>query len=90
MSLKSQVDEKLKRVYYLTEIVKKIVPLHDFTKNERTNRVIVEVLNEYRIVSKDARELLSEYIREERNTHGVTPLAYVRVYRKLGEENAKG
>lgn len=88
MSLKTKVNEKLKRVYHLTEIVKKIVPIHDFTKNQRTNRVLLEVLNEYRIVANEARELLSEYIREERK-RGIIPLDYIRTYRKLGEENAK-
>lgn len=89
MTLKNQLDDILRRVYFLTETIKKLVPIHGFTKNSRTNLVIVEVLNEYKTVSSKAIELLDQYIQQQRSTTGTTPLEYVRIRRKLGQKDVE-
>lgn len=86
MNLKSELDEVLARVFYLTEVLKKLTPLHDYTKNVRTNLVIQETCREYQTVSEHACQLLEKFIQQER-TRGVTPLPYVRVYRDLRKKH---
>lgn len=85
MTLKTKVDDTLRRVYFLTESIKKLEPGLLTNSNKATKMILGELLREYIIVSKTARELLHEYIQEQRET-GVTPIEYVRLYRKLGEE----
>jgi hypothetical protein len=86
MNLKNEVDNSLRRIYFLTETIKKLVPLHDYTKNVRTNQVIIEILQEYKRVSKTTMGLLEKYIQQERS-RGIAPLEYIRTYRKLGEKD---
>lgn len=89
MSLKKQLlDETLRRLYFLTETTKKLVPIQEFTHNKRTNLVLIEILNEYNTVAETARGLLAEHIQQDR-AHGVTNLDYVRLYRKLSDKEEK-
>lgn len=86
MNLKNEVDAVLRRVFYLTQAIKQLEPVVQMTGNRKTKSVLVETLYEYQKVAGNARELLSRYIRQERDL-GATPIEYYRVYRKLGETN---
>lgn len=82
MTLKEQVDFQLRKTYSLVETIKKLEP--SVKENKHAKLVLGEVLREYVKVSSSTRELIYDYIQEERK-RGITPLEYVRLYRKFGE-----
>lgn len=80
MLLKEKVDFEIKRIYSLTETIKKLEP--SIKEDGHAKRVLAEVLKEYVKVSELAINLIRDYVEEERNK-GIVPLEYVRLYRKF-------
>lgn len=84
--LKNNLDKELRRIYELTEAIKKLEPgIKEASSAAKT--VFREILYEYQSTYTKTRKLLIEYIQQEREK-GIAPIAYIRLYReKFGEEN---
>lgn len=85
--IKSELDQYIRRMYYLTEAIIEMDSIIKLNKNSRLLTILGETVHEYDIVCRKTRKLIDKYISEEVAKGNPIPIDYKRIYKKLGDRD---